>query len=382
MADTRSVLLHAVGDIAFGDHPLCAGFGVHSQARRQPPGFMFEHVRETLAAADLRFGNLECTVSERGLVPNAYHSVQMRGQPAYVEGLVATDFHVLNVANNHSLQHGPAPFEDTVRMLREARIDVCGLRGPGQTSASVQRVVNGLRLTFLGYSLRPRQYFTEEPLYAEGREDGILADVAAARAGCDVLIVSLHWGDEFIERPSPAEVHLARRIVDAGADLIIGHHPHVLRGVERHGRGWIVYSLGNFVCDMLWDERLRETAICECRLSAAGVEDVRLIGGRINDRCQPELLQGEAAARLQARLAGYGRDLAGHEAGSAAEASGRYEIDAETALSIQRARSHRYFLKNAYRFPPRILVAQLATFVRNRLAERGWLGGRIDEAPK
>ena len=124
----------------------------------------------------------------------------------------------------------------------------------------VSITVAGVGLTFLGYSLRPRQYFTEEPLYAEGREDGILSDVRAARGESDVVIVSLHWGEEFIDRPSPDDVRLAHAIVDGGADLIIGHHPHVLRGVERRGRGWIVYSLGNFVCDMHWEEPLRETA--------------------------------------------------------------------------------------------------------------------------
>ncbi len=380
MADSRAVLLHAVGDIAFGDHPLCAGFGVHSQARRQSPGFMFDHVREVLARADLRFGNLECTLSEHGLVPNAYHSVQMRGQASYLQGLVDAGFHVLNHANNHSMQHGPAPFTDTVRMLEDAGIAVCGVKGPGRTSAAVHRDVNGLRVTFLGYSLRPRQYFTEEPLYAEGLDEDILADVRAARSGCHVLIVSLHWGDEFIQRPAPSEVRLARAIIDAGADAIIGHHPHVLRGVERHGRGWIVYSLGNFVCDMLWDEPLRETAICECRLTPAGVEDVRLLPMRINDRCQPVPLLGAAAADLEARVAALGRGLVTAEGGAAVEGPDRYEVEAETALSIQRARSHRYFLRNAYRFPPGILVAQLKTYVRNRLTERGWLGNQ--QAPR
>ena len=380
MAETRTVLMHAVGDIAFGDHPLCAGFGVHSQARRQAPGFMFDHVRDLLARADLRFGNLECTLSEQGLVPNAYHSVQMRGHPAYVQGLVDVDFHVLNHANNHSMQHGPGPFTDTVRMIEAAGIGVCGVQGPGRTSVPVQRTVNGLLVTFLGYSLRPRQYFTEEPLYAEGRDEDILADVRAARSGCDVLIVSLHWGDEFIQRPAPAEIRLARAVIDTGADAIIGHHPHVLRGVERHGRGWIVYSLGNFVCDMLWDEPLRQTAICECRLTPAGVEDVRLLPARINDRCQPVPLDGDEAARLERRLQELSQDLAKGRGGSEPDATARYGVEAETALSIQRARSHRYFLRNAYRFPPGILMAQLTTYVRNRLSERGWLGRTGDKA--
>ena len=371
MSDPASTILHAVGDIALGDHPLCTGFGTHSRSRREPPAFPFAHSKATLARADLRFGNLECTLSERGLRPNDYHSVQMRGHAAYVQGLVDAGFDVLNVANNHSMQHGPEPFRDTVQLLRQAGIGVCGVaRGTSSEPAVV--AVNGLRIGFLGYSLRPRQYFTETPLYAEGSREGIVADVHALRPACDIIVVSLHWGDEFIDRPSPGDVQLARAIVDAGADLIIGHHPHVLRGLEKHGRGWILYSLGNFVCDMLWDEELRATAIAECRLTADGVADVRLVPVRINDDSQPVPLAGDAAARLQHRLAALSGALSRNDAvfstpGAAAE----YDAAAHMAHGRQRAISHRYFLKNSYRFPPRILASQVATYLRNRLAERG-----------
>jgi poly-gamma-glutamate synthesis protein (capsule biosynthesis protein) len=372
MSDPRSVVLHAVGDIALGDHPLCTGFGTHSRSRQQPPTFPFQHVAEVLARADIRFGNLECTLSERGLRPNDYHSVQMRGHAEYVAGLAAADFKVVNVANNHSMQHGAEPFTDTVDMLRAAGIAVCGVRD-GNASAPVYVTTRGLRVSFLGYSLRPRQYFTQEPLYAEGRERDIITDVRGVRRHCDVCVVSLHWGDEFIDRPSPADVQLAHAIVDEGADLIIGHHPHVLRGVERYGRGWIVYSLGNFVCDMLWEEQLRETAICECRMTPDGVEDVRLIPARINDHCQPVPLCGEAAGPLERRLADLNLALSRPQAGpKQPEVTDEYEEAAHLAHSTQRTRSHRYFLRNAYRFPPRILVAQLLTYARNRLAERGW----------
>jgi hypothetical protein len=124
---------------------------------------------------------------------------------------------------------------------------------------------------------------------------------------------------------------------------------------------------------MLWSEELRETAICECRLTRAGVEDVRLIPVRINDDCQPVPLSGEAAIRLERRLAALNTALTRSGRGSiepGAEAD--YEAAAYRAHSGQRARSHRYFVRNAFRFPPRILAAQLTTYVRNRLAERGW----------
>jgi gamma-polyglutamate biosynthesis protein CapA len=366
MSQSPSVLLHAVGDITLGDHPLCAGFGTHSLNRRRPPEFTLQHVLPILQRADLRFGNLECTLSEYGLRPNDYHSIQMRGQPSYLRGLVSAAFEVLNVANNHSLQHGPRPFTETVDMLRGAGIQPCGVDDGKGASVPASVLVKGLKIAFVGYSLRPRQYFTDKPLYAEGDRDSILADVRRVRASHDIVIVSLHWGDEFIQRPSPADVSLAHAIIDGGADLIIGHHPHVLRGVERYGRGWIVYSLGNFVCDMLWSEPLRETAICECRLSSSGVQSVELLPMRINDDSQPVPLVGEAAARLKSTLDELGASLP-----RATDSIPEYDVAAHSAHGRERTRSHLYFLRNAYRFPPRILAAQLSTYFKNRLAERG-----------
>jgi poly-gamma-glutamate synthesis protein (capsule biosynthesis protein) len=373
MTGDRSISFRAVGDISFGDHPLCAGFGTHSRLRGRVPGTAFQHVAGILRAADVRFGNLECTLSESGLRRRDYHSIQMRGHPAYLAGLTEAGFDVLNLANNHSMQHGKEPFRETVRMLEAAGIRPCGV-GADDFKVCVPAFVerNGLKVAFLGYSLRPRQYFSEAPLYAEGDNEQILADVRKARAASDCVVVSLHWGDEFIDRPSPHEISLARAIIDAGAALIVGHHPHVLRGVERRGNGYIVYSLGNFVCDMLWDEPLRETAILDCRLTPQGVTDLRLIPARINDNYQPVPLQGAAAAGLSARLEKLTDGLqAAAQSGVAAETMEQYLQAADQALRVSRARSHRYFLRKVYRFPPGIVVQQLATFVRNRLAERG-----------
>jgi poly-gamma-glutamate synthesis protein (capsule biosynthesis protein) len=363
-----------VGDIALGDHPLCAGFGTHSRSASRPPGFVFEHVRAEFARADLLFGNLECTLSETGLDRRSYHSMQMRGHPDYVQGLREAGFHVLNHANNHSMQHGAAPFRETVAMVRAAGIAVCGLRAATGGAEPVVIERNGLRVACLGYSLRPRQYFTETPLYAEGERARVLDDVRGVRATSDVVVVSFHWGDEFIDRPSPREIALARETMDAGADLIVGHHPHVLRGAERYGRGYIVYSLGNFVCDMLWDEPVRETAILVCRLTSAGAADLRLVPVRINDDSQPTPLIGEAAAALGRRLEGLSTALASHpDGGSDPVAQAQYDIEAHAAHANQRRRSHRYFLRNAYRFPPALIVQQVGTFLRNRLKERGLL---------
>lgn len=369
----RVAVIRAVGDIALGDHPLRVGFGTHSICRVQPPDFPFRGVPGFSAGADVVFGNLECTLSEVGLRRHDYHSQQMRGHATYVRGLASAGFNILNVANNHSMQHGAAPFRDTVALLRAAKIEPLGVRLPNSPScAPVVFERGGLLLGVLGYSLRPRQYFTDEPLYAEGHRDVLLGDVKDARRRYHAVVVSLHWGDEFVDTPSPEEVMLAHDLIENGADLIIGHHPHVLRSVERYGRGYIAYSLGNFVCDMHWDESLREAAILDCVLSVDGVSDLSIRPVRVNDLCQPEYLEGPSESDLDCGIVG--EIECPQSPGAFTEAVASYRARADRAHREVRGRSHRYFLRNLHRLAPRIMVQQLSAFARNRLAERsfGW----------
>jgi len=272
------------------------------------------------------------------------------------------------------MQHGREAFAETVDALRGAGISVCGLAGESYRSV-VPTVVekNGLRIVFLGWSLRPRGYFPSGPLYAEGYRDDMLNDVRAARENHDCVVVTLHWGDEYVERPAPAEIGLAREIMDAGADLIIGHHPHVLRGCERYGRGWIVYSLGNFVSDMTWSESMRESAIAECRLTAHGVDHFEFLPVRIADDYRPVPLNGEAAAAVTRKLEALSREIRQTPAREpvAETAAARYLAEATRALAQERRRSRVHFLKSMRRAPPRVVIQQLSTFIRNRIAERG-----------
>jgi poly-gamma-glutamate synthesis protein (capsule biosynthesis protein) len=319
------------------------------------------------------FGNLECALSELGLRPHDYHSMQMRGQPSYVQALRNAGFGMLNLANNHSMQHGPEVFLDTVDMLRGAGIGVCGLAGTSLRTVVPEVIVrNGLKIAFLGWSLRPRRYFASGPLYAEGYEEDMLRDVRAARQIHDVVVVSLHWGDEFVERPSPAEIALAHEVMDAGADLILGHHPHVLRGCERYGRGWIVYSLGNFLGDMIWNDPLRDSAIAVCRLTPEGAHDLKLLPVRIAADYRPVLLDDVEGAGISRRVSALSEEIARVSAESPSEeSSARYRVEADRALAEERRRSRLFFLRRARRLPLRIVVQQASTFLRNRIAERG-----------
>lgn len=369
---TNTVKFSAVGDLTFGDHPLCVGFGAHSRFKHEEPLFPFRRSLSALQRADLLFGNLECTHSSLGLNCRNYDSVQMRGDPRLLEALTKAGFRVVNVANNHSLQHGNDTFCDTVAMLERVGVMCCGIAADAIAKRSKPLIVrqNGVSIGFLGYSLRPRQYFDHLPLYAEGEPEEMLRDVQELRRSTDVVVVSVHWGEEFIQAPAPHEVQLAHRLVDAGAALIIGHHPHVLRGIERYGSGCIVYSLGNFVCDMVWDDTLRTSLIFQCELSPDGLRSIELIPVFINEDFQPEVLSGPAAERVLRDVAELSGQLAGAASIADADAESLYARQADEAHRRIRSKSHRFFLSRFWKYPAVMLVQQLATYVRNRVHER------------
>jgi gamma-polyglutamate biosynthesis protein CapA len=368
----RNVKFSAVGDITLGDHPLCAGFGAYSRFRKEEPLFPFLKSLEVLQRSDLLFGNLECSHSNVGLKESDLRSAQMRGDPRHIPALATAGFKIVNVANNHSLQHGNEVFQDSVRQLQAHNIACCGLAANTQATSARAVVIEkkGLKIGFLGYSLRPRQYFEHAPLYAEGHPESMVRDVTALRGQVDALVVSVHWGEEFIQQPSPEEILLARRLVDAGADVIIGHHPHVLRGIERYGRGHIVYSLGNFVCDMLWDDTLRTSLIFECTFSPEGVRDAKLVPTYTNSSFQPEVLTGERARSVLAAVEQLNQRISKDDMPDLTAASQDYMQEADAVHRHIRAKSHRYFLSNFWRFQPKIVVQQLQTYLKNRIHER------------
>jgi poly-gamma-glutamate synthesis protein (capsule biosynthesis protein) len=348
------------------------GFGASSRFKDEEPLFPFRPSLQVLQRADLLFGNLECTHSPLDMRQRDYHSVQMRGEARLLEALPEANFKVLNVANNHSMQHGKSPFTDTVAMLERLGIGCCGEAADPNATSSRPLIVekNGLRIGFLGYSLRPRQYFDHAPMYAEGHADNMIRDVADLRRETDVVVVSVHWGEEFIQEPAPSEIQLARRLVDAGATLVVGHHPHVLRGVERYRDGCIAYSLGNFVCDMVWDDTLRTTLVLECELTAAGVRDVRLVPFFINDEYRPVPLAGSRAERVLAEMAALEAQLKLLPATDDPEVNREYALRADAVHRQIRAKSHRFFVSRFWRYPAGMLIQQLATYTRNRLHER------------
>src|SRR5688500_2233201 len=242
--------LVAVGDVCMGDSPEGVGGGVHAvfeRVHRANAAYPFEHTRPIFDGAQVVFGNLEVVLSHMDLVRRKLSSTEMRGHPDAVDRIANAGFTALNVANNDTMQHGIGPFAETVEALQRRGLGAVGVAGPDHRQCIPHTfLVGGVSVTVLGYAFEPDQYAKGPVGYAFGPDCDIPAQVAMAKRQTDIVICSLHWGVEFVGHPSVAEEELGRRLVDAGADLVIGHHPHVIRRVERYGRGLIAYSLGNF----------------------------------------------------------------------------------------------------------------------------------------
>jgi len=233
-----------------GDVMLSRGVGerMRSEADWTYP---FQQIADTLAAADLTFGNLECPVSDTGR--NQHHLYSFRADPKVIEGLTRAGFDVMSIANNHSYDWGAPALLDTQQRLRDAGILPVGA-GANDLEAHYPVLIDcgGVKLAFLAYvNIEPKEATAapDKPGVAWLDPERLLADIRFARPLADLVIVALHWGVEYAAQPQREQVELARQMIDAGADLVVGGHPHVVQPVEEYHGRWIAYSLGNFVFD-------------------------------------------------------------------------------------------------------------------------------------
>ncbi len=350
----RPVRLVAVGDIMPGDSATCVGWGTHSRW----PGHQFDRVLQPtthlFAAADLVIGNLESPLTKLGIGTTTRQRDQMRASPDVAVELARAGFDVLSVANNHAMQHGLSGFLDTVDALRTAGIAVIGLRGDeGWCSMPVTRTLEGLKIGLLAYCWRPPQYHEGAAPFAEGTVDQAIMDVARLTQTCDAVVVSLHWGDEFVEQPSVEQEHAAERLCLAGASIILGHHSHVAQTVRQDNGTVVAYSLGNFSSDMLWMEETRNGLIITCEITSERCALAEIHGVRTQDDLTLRLVD----ARLKDSLA--------------FEQTDRHRSLVGSALRRQRAAAYLYTIKNLYRFQPSVAFDLLASTLQNRLESLG-----------
>ena len=238
----------AVEIAATGDVNLGARVG--ELIRAHGPSYPWEHVSGLLRTADVTLVNLECAMSTRGSPLDKEYT--FRGDPSAVPAMAEAGVDVANLGNNHAADFGREALVDTLGHLRAAGIAAVG--AGRNTDEAYRHVVverSGLRIAFLGATRVLPYHFgagSDVPGVASAYEEArLISAVRAADGDADVTVVSIHWGVELAPEPNDVQIGLGRALVDAGADVVIGHHPHVLQPVVRYRGAVIAYSLGNFV---------------------------------------------------------------------------------------------------------------------------------------
>lgn len=269
-------------------------------------------VKDHLAAADLAFANLESPIGVKGS-PLPGKQIWFRAAPEAIEVLKAAGLDGVTVANNHIMDYDEENFLETLDILAEAGIPwTGGGRNLEEARKPLVMEARGVRIAFLGYSEfadlffdwdYPRSFAATEdrPGVPSIREDWLAEDIRAAREVADVVAVTLHWGVEFTNYPTEEQQRLARYIVDQGADLVLGYHPHAIQGFELYKSKVIAYSLGNFIMDRQDTDLARESMILDFLIGPDGVKQVEVHPVWIAAE-QPYLMQGAEATQLRAKM--------------------------------------------------------------------------------
>jgi poly-gamma-glutamate capsule biosynthesis protein CapA/YwtB (metallophosphatase superfamily) len=268
------VTLNAVGD-------LMLARDIITMMDEWGSAYPFAAVKDLLADADITIANMEGTFTERGTQASKVYT--FRTPPLHARGLAEAGIDVVSLGNNHAMDFGTQGLQDTLEALDAAGVLHSGAGATNQAArAPVFMEKNGLRLAFLSYNAVSEATFAGPNSYgvANAETVAITQDVVGAKASADVVIVSLHAGTEYTDTPTAQQSRLARAAIDGGAVLVLGHHAHVLQGMQEYNGGLIAYGLGNFVFDLdsgdlaTLGPRPFQTMVLRLELSREGVEKV------------------------------------------------------------------------------------------------------------
>lgn len=231
-AEPVSITVSMVGDCTLGtdvNFDQSTSFDAFYQMKNDP-GYFFQNVKDIFTADDLTVANMEGTLTTSN--DRQQKTFAFKGNPSYTEILTQGGVEATNLANNHSHDYGDQSYEDTIQYLEAAGITTFGY------DRTAVMDVKGIKVGLIGI------YELKDGL---GRQQQVIDTIQEVKdQGAQVIIVSFHWGTEKSNIPDDIQKTLAHLAVDQGADLVVGHHPHVLQGIEKYQGKNIVYSLGNF----------------------------------------------------------------------------------------------------------------------------------------
>jgi poly-gamma-glutamate synthesis protein (capsule biosynthesis protein) len=275
---------------------------VETQLLRYGPRYPWTELGPLLHSADLVAANLESALTTRGKPLNK--SYLLRAHPLWGQTLLEAGIDLVTLANNHALDYRAPGLDETVSRLQILGVVSVGVGVSGETAHRPTHFsANGIRVGVLAYAAARWNGSVDVPAtdrLAWADPAAVRVDVQAIRDQTDVVVVLLHAGTEYAKHPSPDQVAFAHAAVDAGADLVVGHHPHVTQTVERYKKGLIVYSLGDALFDIPRQAAMRGELL-RVHVTREGLIQAELWPFWIEDSIRPRLLdngQGEPQFRI------------------------------------------------------------------------------------
>jgi poly-gamma-glutamate synthesis protein (capsule biosynthesis protein) len=296
----QEVSLIAVGDVSFSR-------GIERAVKKNHDiNYPLAKMRDYLAGADLTFGNLETPITPGSEIPA--FTMLFRSNPGTELALKDAGFSIVSLANNHTLNFGAVGLKDTFKYLTQAGIKYVGA---GLNFQAANQPVflesQGIKFAFLAFNdadVVPDSYEASDSRSGTAfmRSDKMIQAVKSVRPQADVVIVSMHSGTEYVAESNDSQVQFARAAIDAGADLVLGHHPHVVQTMEQYKGKYIFYSLGNFVFDQSWSRETTQGLAVKIYFRQDGVSKISFLPVIIESNSQPRPAASREAEEILSRL--------------------------------------------------------------------------------
>jgi len=253
--------------------------------------FPFLKVAEELNKADILVGNLESVISDKGQKVGSIYS--FRAEPEAMGGLIFAGFDIVSVANNHVFDYSRAAMEDSFKRLKTAGIDyIGGGFNEKEAHSPVIKNIDGIKIAFLAYSNLGSKYWISDKTQSgisNLTKENIEEDIRNAKKRSDLAVISFHFGDEYQTKSNSNQQFWAHSAIDSGADLVIGHHPHVVQEIERYKGKYIAYSLGNFVFDQGFSKETMQGLLLKVIVENGKIKEAIPVKIQINQFFQPRL---------------------------------------------------------------------------------------------
>jgi poly-gamma-glutamate synthesis protein (capsule biosynthesis protein) len=252
-----------------------------------------------LHESDIVFTNLESPLTSG---KNLKKGLQFRGDPRFAAALKRAGVTIVSLANNHIMDQGVSGLDETITNIEKTGILYIGADRSNLSDTSVIIKINNLRIGFLAFtdclnSLRKSSYGRDRVIdYKEPSR--VLDAVKKLKKKTDVVVVSLHWGIELSAEPAEQQRMLAEKIVDAGADIIAGHHPHVIQPYIKIGNGHVFFSLGNLIFDQMSKEETRSSILIKVIIEKKKIEKIEAYPLQIGMAYNPDFCRGDKAVQV------------------------------------------------------------------------------------